>query len=148
MAGVQATARWLWRRVGRRGVSLLFVGLLAAVLTVSLLLTGPQQVTQPAFQALADVAPLGLWAACWGISGALCWVQAFVSQDRIAFAVATAMWWSYGLAYIIGALSGVNPRGWVGGLLWMGFGGWLNLIATWPEAHDVGPVRGRHAYRD
>jgi hypothetical protein len=52
-------------------------------------------------------------------------------QDRIAFALTTAMWWLYGLAHITGVFTGINPRGWVGGLLWIAFGGWVNLIATW-----------------
>lgn len=145
MAALHAKMRWLWRRTGRRGISLLFVGLLAFVLALSLVSAPPAQLNQPAYQALNDAAPLPAWATAWFISGLLCWGQAFMPQDRIAFAVSTALWWSYGLAYIVGSFTGVNPRGWVGGMIWIGFGGWLNLIATWPEAADAIRGKTRHA---
>jgi hypothetical protein len=94
---------------------------------------------------LSTLAPLSVWAMCWGTSMVVCWVQAFMKQDRVAFALATAMWWLYGLANITGFFTGVNPRGWVSGLLWLGFGGWINLIATWPEVPPPPRKEREHA---
>ncbi|MEV8634284.1 hypothetical protein AB0395_21775 [Streptosporangium sp. NPDC051023] len=138
---VAGAARQAWRLLGRRGVSLLFVGMLGLVLAASLTVLPPGQMA--AYTALAALAPLPVWASAWMVSALLCWFQAFRRQDRIAFATATAMWWLYGIAYLLGVVNGLNPRGWVGGLIWLAFGGWLNLIATWPEAPPApaGPVR-------
>ncbi len=113
---------------------MLFVGLLSLVLATSLATIGPQQIASPGYVMLTSLAPLQVWAVTWAISAIVCWIQAFMRQDRVAFALATAMWWFYGLAYLIGTFSGVNPRGWVLGGVWIAFGGWINLIATWPEA--------------
>lgn len=138
-----AVVRAVVRRVGRRGASLLFVGMLAFVLAASLVwLSSAQAASTPAYLVLSEFAPLRVWAAAWAVSGALCWVQAFMRSDRLAFAVATAMWWTFGLAYLVGVVTGVNPRGWVGGGIWLAFGGWLNLIATWPEAARPDDGRG------
>lgn len=130
--------------IGRRGASLLFVGMLAFVLAASLWFAP----VAPTYRVLSDLAPLWLWASAWTLSGAVCWVQAFVRQDRVAFALSTAMWWAYGLAYFVGSFSGANPRGWVGGAIWVLFGAWINLIATWPETADLLPGGRRHARRD
>lgn len=140
--------RRLRDRVGRRGASLLFVGVLSLVLTASILTAGPAQLSSPTYAVLSALAPLPVWAAGWGLSVLVCWVQAFMAMDRIAFAVSTAMWWAYGIAYLVGSVSGANPRGWVLGLVWIGFGGWLNLIATWPESADFRPGGRRHARRN
>lgn len=137
------TVAGLWWRVGRRGVSLLFIGSLGLVLAASLTWIPPEQAANPAYLMLAQLAPLTLWAAAWLLSGLLCWVQAFMIQDRIAYALASAMWWLYGLAYLVGTATGINPRGWVGGLIWLAFGAWVNLIATWDETTDVVAARAR-----
>jgi len=122
------------RRIGRRGTSLLFVGLVAAVIAVSLIYPPPEVRANPGYIQLASIAPLSLWAALWAVVSVLCLTQAFVRSDRIAFAAATALVLSWGLISVAGALTGVNPRGWVAGAVWLGFGGWLTLISTWPEA--------------
>lgn len=135
-----AVRRWvlkLWWRVGRRGVSLIFVGGLGLVLASSLLSVPPAQSSSPGYLVLETMAPLAVWAGAWLASTLICWVQAFMVQDRVAFAVASLMWWLYGVAYILGIFTGVNPRGWVLGLTWLAFGGWVNLIATWPESPEV-----------
>jgi PAS domain S-box-containing protein len=63
-------------------------------------------------------------------------------SDRIAFAAATALLVLYGLVHLISTFSGDNPRGWVGGAVWLAFGGWIALIATWPEAVSVDRLPG------
>jgi hypothetical protein len=135
-------------RLGRRGASLLFLGSLSMILAASLLLASPQQATIASYRMLATIAPLAVWGISWLISGLICWTQAFMLQDRIAFALTTAMWWLYGLAHITGIFTGVNPRGWVGGLLWIAFGGWVNLIATWEESDRVVAARAQWKVSD
>lgn len=122
------------RHIGRRGTSLLFVGLISTVIALSLL--SPPRTGRPnlAHLQLAAIAPLRVWAVLWGITAGLCLVQAFARSDRLAFAAATALTLAWGLIHVAGSLTGVNPAGWIGGAVWLGFGGWLTLISTWPEA--------------
>jgi PAS domain S-box-containing protein len=121
-------------RIGRRGASLAFVGLLCLAISASLAFPPDAQRAAPGYAALAAIAPLGVWALAWCATGALCLVQMFLRSDRIAFAAATALLLLYGLVYLISTFTGDNPRGWVGGAVWLAFGGWIALIATWPEA--------------
>ncbi|SEG76903.1 PAS domain S-box-containing protein [Nonomuraea solani] len=127
----------LLHRIGRRGASLAFIGLLCLVIAASLEFAPAAQRATPGYATLAAIAPLSVWAVAWCATGALCLVQMFVRSDRIAFAVATALLLLYGLVYLLSTFSGENPRGWVGGAVWLAFGGWIALIATWPEAVSV-----------
>ncbi|MCA2183519.1 PAS domain S-box protein [Nonomuraea cavernae] len=130
------------RRIGRRGASLAFVGLLGLAIAASLEFVPVEQLGTPAYATLSAVAPLKVWALVWGLTGALCLVQMFMRSDRVAFAVATALLLLYGLIYLISTFTGDNPRGWVGGAVWLAFGGWIALIATWPEAVTVDRLPG------
>ncbi|WP_336212265.1 hypothetical protein [Nonomuraea sp. LPB2021202275-12-8] len=117
----------------------MFVGLVAAVITLSLIHPPPEIRANPGYLQLISIAPLEVWAVLWGFTGGLCLVQAFFRSDRVAFAVTTALMYSWGLIHFAGSLTGVNPRGWVSGAVWLGFGGWLTLISTWPEAAALPP---------
>ncbi|MGN9837668.1 PAS domain S-box protein [Nonomuraea sp. H19] len=134
--GNEAVARVV-HRIGRRGASLAFVGLLCLAIAVSLAFAPADQRATPSYAMLASVAPLTVWALAWGVIGTLCLVQTFMRSDRVAFAAATALLLLYGLVYLLSTFTGDNPRGWVGGAVWLAFGGWLALIATWPEAVAV-----------
>ncbi|MFI7708292.1 PAS domain S-box protein [Nonomuraea sp. NPDC049480] len=130
------------RRIGRRGASLAFVGLLSLVVAASLAFAPADQRATPGYTMLASVAPLTVWAFAWCVIGGLCLVQTFMRSDRIAFAAATALLLLYGLVYLVSTFTGDNPRGWVGGAVWLAFGGWIALIATWPEAVSVDRLPG------
>ncbi|GAA4934479.1 PAS domain S-box-containing protein [Nonomuraea thailandensis] len=121
-------------RIGRRGASLAFVGLLCLAIAASLAFPPAGQAATPSYAVLAAIAPLDAWALAWAATGALCLVQMFLRSDRVAFAAATALLLLYGLVYLISTFTGDNPRGWVGAAVWLAFGGWIALIATWPEA--------------
>ncbi|MEV0382829.1 PAS domain S-box protein [Nonomuraea sp. NPDC050643] len=127
-------------RIGRRGASLAFVGLLCLVIAASLEFAPATQRAAPGYTTLAAVAPLTVWAVVWCVTGVLCLVQMFMRSDRMAFAAATALLLLYGLVYLVSTFTGENPRGWVGGAVWLAFGGWIALIATWPEAVTVDPL--------
>jgi hypothetical protein len=124
-------------RIGRRGASLLFVGLVALVLGLSIAAPPEEVRDSPGYMMLASVLPLGVWAAAWGVTGVTCLFQAFMRSDRVAFALATALMTAWGIVYGVGAVIGTVPRGWVAAAVWLGFGGWLTLISTWPEAPDT-----------
>lgn len=126
------------RRIGRRGASLAFVGLLALIIAASLAFAPPAQRVSPGYVALAAVVPLDVWALVWGLVGVLCLVQMFLRSDRIAFAAATALLLLYGLVHLVSTVTGANPLGWVAGAVWLAFGGWIALIATWPESVQLG----------
>ncbi|MEU7852483.1 PAS domain S-box protein [Nonomuraea sp. NPDC049141] len=132
-------------RIGRRGASLAFVGLLSLAIAASLAYVPADQRVAPGYAMLASIAPLGVWALVWCATGALCLVQMFMRSDRVAFAVATALLMLYGLVYLFSTFTGANPRGWVGGAVWLAFGGWISLIATWPEAVVVSRFPGGEA---
>jgi PAS domain S-box-containing protein len=133
------------RRIGRRGASLAFVGLLSLVIAASLAFAPADQRATPGYIMLSSVAPLTVWAGAWCVIGGLCLVQTFMRSDRIAFAAATALLLLYGLMYLVSTFTGANPRGWVGGAVWLAFGGWIALIATWPEAVSVDRLPGTGA---
>lgn len=117
------------RHIGRRGASLLFVAFIGIVLALSLLAPSPAQVST-----LGQVVPLKLWAVAWSVTAALCVFQAFRRNDRLAFAVAVAMFTSWAMQYIVAWVSGVTERGYLAAAVYIAFGGWLAVIATWPEA--------------
>lgn len=121
-------------RIGRRGASLLFVGLVSLVVAASLATPPAETLANPGYLLLASFLPLDIWAIVWAIAGIVCLTQAFARSDRVAFSLATAIMCTWGAIYVFGAISGDNPRGWVLGGVWLGFGGWLTLISTWPEA--------------
>ncbi|MFC5827718.1 PAS domain S-box protein [Nonomuraea insulae] len=129
-----ALVRRALRRIGRRGASLAFVGLLGQVIAASLAFAPPAQRAGLGYTALASIVPLSVWALVWCVVGALCLVQMFMRSDRVAFASATALLILYGLVHLVSTFTGANPRGWVAGGIWLAFGGWIALIATWPEA--------------
>ncbi|MFC4111600.1 PAS domain S-box protein [Nonomuraea zeae] len=142
---ISRTITRILHRVGRRGASLAFVGLLSLAISASLVLATPEQRAAPGYAVLASVAPLTAWAMVWCATGLLCLFQAFMRSDRIAFAAATALLLLYGLLYLVSTFTGANPRGWVGGAVWLAFGGWIALIATWPEAVVVHRLPGGSA---
>lgn len=134
MRAVQGLGRFradLWRRVGRRGATLLFLALLDVLYPIGL--AGQQSAARAGYELIA---PWQVWAALWGLTGLLCLGQAFVRRDRVAFSAAVAIkvaWGSIGLA---SWLVGVNPRGWLTALVWLAFAGLIAVISTWGEEWD------------
>jgi hypothetical protein len=125
------SARRLWHRVGRRGVTLLFLALLDLLYPIGL-------ASQPAGARAGYelVAPWQVWAVLWVLTGLLCAVQAFARKDRVAFSAAVAMKIGWGSVALVGWVAGVSPRGWLSGLIWLTFGGFVAVVSTWTEEWD------------
>ncbi|WP_157253224.1 hypothetical protein [Nonomuraea typhae] len=129
----------LWRRLGRRGVFLLFVAYLYTVYGgLGFLLAPPETRANPTYVWLATLFPLNVWAALWLLAGACCLVQAWQRWDRIAYSAAAGLMAAFGAIHLVGGIAGVLPRGWVSASIWLFFAGVIALISNWPEAWDRG----------
>lgn len=124
-------AQRLWRRIGRRGVTLLFLALVDLLYPIGL--AGSPAAARAGYELLM---PWRWWAVLWAATGLLCLVEAFVRWDRVAYMAATAMKLAWGSSALAAWVVGVNPRGWLGALVWMAFGGLIAVISTWPEEWD------------
>lgn len=123
--------------IGRRGATLLFLALVDLVFAYALLKIGPRDVeASPSFRFAASVAPLPLWAALWAGVGVVCTVQAFQRVDRFAFAAASLIKVAWCLVQALGWLLGEIPRGYLGSVVWLGFAGFIQVIAGWRENED------------
>jgi PAS domain S-box-containing protein len=129
--------RALTDRVGRRGYALLFFCLVDVIYGWTM--AWPTAQTRAVGQyAYADsLLPLRLWGVIWLVVAAVCLVQAFMRQDRVAFAMAIFIklaWAAIGLA---GWLSGDVPRGHLAAVVWAGFAGLVAVMSSWPEPAAV-----------
>jgi PAS domain S-box-containing protein len=132
-AKVIRAPRRLSKRIGRRGYSLLFVGALSLIIAQSLGDANRLTRASPVYRSLNDILPLSAWAAIWTITGLVCIVQAVMTTDRLAFALAAAVMWGWGLVYAYAWINYDLPRGYFGAAIWAAFGGWLLVLAPWPE---------------
>lgn len=119
------------RRIGRRGVVLLFLALLDLLYPIGL--AGQPS---PARAGYEVIAPWQVWAGLWALTGVICLVQAFVHRDRLAFTAAVAMKIGWSAVAFLGWVGGVNPRGWLTAIVWLAFGGMVTVISTWTEEWD------------
>lgn len=124
------TAR-IWRRVGRRGVVLLFLALLDLLYPVGL--SGQPAAIRATYEV---VLPWQVWAVLWAATGLLCLAQAFSRRDRIAFTAGVAIKVAWGSSALGAWVIGVSPRGWLGAVVWLAFAGMIAVISTWPEEWD------------
>lgn len=127
--------RWLRRTAGRanhrlgfRGRSLLFVAYLALVF-MALLASPP-----PGATATLGLLPLPVWAAMWAATGVACLVGAFAQRDAWAYGAAICMVTLWATMYLASWWpAGINPRGWLAGLVYLPFAAFLLNNARWPE---------------
>jgi hypothetical protein len=131
-------------RIGRRGAALLFFTLLDAVYCVSLL-TLPHP-PAPFYAWMAEIMPLPVWAAYWGIVGATCLLYAFRVYDTPAFMAAVALKVAWGLLAGFGWLAGQVDRGYVAAVVWLAFAAFVFLIAGGIPAAPTRPAGRRWAW--
>lgn len=122
--------------LGRRGISLLFFGLLDIVYCISLL--NPDRVSRqsPFLASITHLAPLPAWAALWGITGILCLIFASRWNDRIGFAAAIFLKITWATACVFAWLNGGAERGYVSAAIWLALAGFVWVLAGWPEAPE------------
>jgi hypothetical protein len=122
------------RRLGRRGAALGWFATLDLAFAQSL--ADPVQQAQlraaPSYRVILYVDPM-VWAAAWLAVGLLCLVQAWMRDDRWAFAAQISLLWVWATLTIL-AIGPQAPRAIIGGLIWATFGGFVLVIAGWPEA--------------
>ena len=114
-------------RIGRRGAALLFFTLLDAVYCVGLL-TLPEPLA-PFYVWMSEIIPLTIWAAYWGIVGAVCLLYAFRTYDTPAFMAAVGLKIGWGLLSLFGWIAGAVDRGYISAVIWLAFAAFVFLIA-------------------
>lgn len=126
----------LLHRIGHRGAALLFFALVDLVFAKSLADAPPSTRSSPTYAFMATVLPLWGWAALWGVVGLMCLVQAFMANDLPAFVASSAMNVGWACVHLAGFFVGEVPRGYVSAVIWLGYAGFVQVIASWAE-----PVR-------
>jgi hypothetical protein len=120
-------AERLMTRIGRRGAALLFFTLLDLICCYAIL-TAPRPLV-PFYAWMTEILPLGVWAAMWGGVGAVCLLYAFKTHDTLAFMAAVGLKIGWGLLSVFGWVAGVVDRGYLSGVIWLAFAGFVFLIA-------------------
>lgn len=83
---------------------------------------------------ISEVAPLWGWALLWLIVGVVCAIGAFSRKDQFAFSAAMGLKVLWGVIFTLGWLLAHVERGWVSGVIWLAFAGFVWLIGSWPES--------------
>lgn len=139
MTRLRDWGRWASYQIGRRGAYLLFVALLDTLFGWSLITTPPL----PKGLAPDLYLSYSQWAVAWLIVGAVCLWQAFVKVDRLAFSMAVTLKVLWGTVWLISwVLTSTNPRGWVDGVIFIGFGILTGIVSYWPDYHHPGKTEG------
>lgn len=123
----------LRHRIGHRGACLLFFALVDIVYATSLAAAPPETRAAASYTFLAGILPLPVWAVLWAAVGLACLTQAFMTHDRPAFVAASCLNVSWGSLHLAGWLLEEIPRGYVSAVIWLVFGGFVQVIASWPE---------------
>jgi hypothetical protein len=105
-------ARWLLRRVGRRGVALLILGTGKVCYGLGIVLTDDPD--PRGLGLLTAVADLRCWGALWVVCGVItfccAWVR--VGRDALGFVAALLPPFVWGFAVAWSAATGEYTRGW------------------------------------
>jgi hypothetical protein len=133
MSKRQKMLTWVWRRVGRRGATLILLGLIDLTFAYSYLNPGPPQYRSPATLFLQTVAPLWFWALLWAGVGVIVLQQAFQDNDKVGYSSAVVLKVLWALLHTGGTLFADLHRGYVVAMLWLVLSGWVYIISTWPE---------------
>ena len=126
-------------RVGHRGAFLFGLAVLDYASAYRLANPEPTALSGPAYEWIASVAPLGVWATAWSTVATLALVQAFQRNDALAYGCAMGLKVVWSAVYLIGWLLHDLPNGYFSVAIWA-FAAWMvYVVATWPEptqAHD------------
>jgi hypothetical protein len=126
------------RRLGRRGAALGWFATLDLAFAQSL--ADPVQQAQlraaPSYRVILYL-DLRIWAAAWLIVGVLCLIQAWMTDDRWAFASQMSLLWIWA-AFTLAAIGPQAPRAIIGAVIWATFGGFVLILSGWPEQPRAG----------
>jgi len=132
-------AKKLASTIGRRGTFLLFMSLVGLAYGFSLL----NPATSGRIGSVDLFLPEMIWGMLWVVSAAACAWQAFVRLDRVAFTMVGTLSCVWGLANLGSWLvTTTNPYGWISGILFLGLGFLVGVVAYWPEPRrfDLGDL--------
>jgi hypothetical protein len=124
--------------LGRRGMCLLFFGLLDVVYAISLASPDVQTASSPLFIWLTTIAPLWCWSLLWGVTAVACLFFAFRKKDRLGFSCAITLKVLWGLVNVSGWLGGGVERGYVSATIWLALAGFVWVLSGWPEPASSG----------
>lgn len=120
-------------RLGRRGLSLLFFGVLDLIYAASLIAPDEESREGAFLSAVAWVAPLWGWAVLWGLTGLICLAYAFQRDDRVGFTAAIFLKVTWAVTCTTAWLWGGAERGYVSAAIWLAAAGFVWVISSWPE---------------
>lgn len=116
-------------RVGRRGSFLIFLAILNILYGYSLV-----AIPRPGPVSVNLILPSAVWGIVWIISGVVCFLESFVTLDRLAFTVAVLVQFLWGAAELFSWLtSATNPYGWISAAIFLAFGLLTSIVSFWPE---------------
>lgn len=123
------------RHIGRRGASLLFLGLVVLLSGISLVSKPP--VFTGSLHYLLQILPLKAWGVTWIITGGLMMVGACWKRlEAVGFGLASFLMSVWATGYTATLIFGRTPD-WGGpargAVIYYGFAIWLQIIAGWPE---------------
>lgn len=119
----------VWRMIGRRGLTLIFVGVLDFVFAVNLLI-----IQNPnAVRVYGSILPLDWWAWIWIFAGVAAWGSAPLKKDRIGFAISSVIFSFWGWLSFLAWLRGEQPTGWATAGFFLVITALIMIPSTWPE---------------
>jgi hypothetical protein len=121
-------------RLGRRGLSLLFFGVLDLIYAFSLANPDAESRKGSFLTAVAGLAPLWVWSVMWAIVGVLCLIHAFRRDDRIGWTGAIFLKVIWAATCLIAWIAGGADRGYVSAAIWAAAAGFVWVISGWSEA--------------
>lgn len=130
------------RTIGRRGTALLFFAGVFTSYGVSLLHPTSEAPRTAVFRWFGEIMDMDSWGVLWLTSAAICVVAAFRHDHRadwMGYAAAIGMTGVWGLLCFWGWASDDLQLSSVG--IWLGFAGFVGLIAGWPEPESYGDDR-------
>ena len=125
-------AQRIWYRIGRRGATLIFLGVLDVLFGYSFLVSPRISVTK-----INYLLPYTTWGWIWLTAGIVCFVFAPARVDRGAFAIAALVKSAWGLVNGYIWLTTHVPRLWISAVIWLAFAGLILIISSWSESPEI-----------
>lgn len=128
-------------RVGRRGLALLFFGMLDLAIAYGIFTIDDYPLAvATSYAGQAAIVPLNAWAWIWSITGAICVAQAFAKHDRAAFVLGAGVKMGWAGGFVIGFFFFDIQRAWLSMVIYLAFSGFVLMISGWQENHPTNLV--------